>query len=127
MTADANEIAGITRTIDAYFQGMHQSDRHLIEGAFHPDAVICGHFDGAYRRRTRDGFAEFVSTVPAPAKNGVPFDMAIMAIDVTGDVAMVKVRDLYLNRYFIDYLTLLRSNGVWRIINKTYFHEPPLK
>ena len=92
MPADANEIAAITRTIEAYFQGMHQSDRNLIEGAFHPDAVICGHFDGAYRRRTRDGFAEFVSTVPAPAKNGVPFDMAIMAIDLTGDVAMVKVR-----------------------------------
>lgn len=127
MPADADEIAAITRTIDAYFQGMHQSDRHLIESAFHPDAVISGHFDGAYRRRTRDGFAEFVSSVPAPAKNGVPFDMAITAIDVTGDVAMVKVRDLYLNRYFIDYLTLLKSGGAWKIINKTYFHEPPLK
>ena len=126
MTTDANEIAAITRTIDDYFKGMYRSDRALIERAFHPDAVISGHFDGAYRRRTRDGFAEFVSTVPAPEKNGVTYDMAIVAIDVAGDAAVVKVRDLYLNRYFIDYLTLLKSGGAWRIINKTYHHEPPL-
>jgi len=127
MTADANEITAITKTIDDYFQGMYRSDRTLIEKAFHADGIICGHFDGAYRRRTRDNFAEFVSTVPPPAKNGVPYDMAIVAIDVSGDAAVVKVRDLYLNRYFIDYLTLLKSGGAWRIINKTYFHEPPLK
>ncbi len=127
MPTDATEIAAITRTIEDYFNGMHNSDRRLIERAFHPDAVISGNFDGAYRRRTRDGFAEFVSTVPAPAKNGVPFDMTIVALDVTGDAAVVKVRDLYLNRYFVDYLTLLKSNGAWVIINKTYHHEPPLK
>lgn len=127
MTADAKEIAAITQTIEDYFKGMHHSDRALIEKAFHPDAAISGHFDGAYRRRTRDGFAEFVSTVPAPAKNGVPYDMAIVNIDVAGDAAVVKVRDLYLNRYFIDYLTLLKSGGAWRIVNKTYHHEPPLK
>ncbi len=127
MPADANEIAAITRTIDDYFQGMYQSDRARIERAFHPDAVISGNFDGAYRRRTRDGFAEFVATVPAPAKNGVPYDMVIVAIDVSGDAAVVKVRDLYLNRYFVDYLTLLKSNGTWVIINKTYHHEAPLK
>ncbi|MGD9537295.1 MAG: nuclear transport factor 2 family protein [Alphaproteobacteria bacterium] len=126
MTTDASEIAAITRTIDDYFKGMYKSDRALIERAFHPDAVINGHFDGAYRRRTRDGFAEFVSTVPAPEKNGVPYDMAIVAIDVAGNAAVVKVRDLYLNRYFIDYLTLLKSDGAWKIINKTYHHEPPL-
>ncbi|MBM3482313.1 MAG: nuclear transport factor 2 family protein [Alphaproteobacteria bacterium] len=127
MTADANEIAAITRTIDDYFKGMHHSDRALIERAFHPDAVIAGNFDGKYRRRTRDGFAEFVSTVPPPAQNGVPYDMAIVNIDLAGDAAVVKVRDLYLNRYFVDYLTLLKFDGAWRIINKSYSHEPPLK
>ena len=126
MSTDANEIAAITRTIDDYFQGMYKSDRALIERAFHPDAVVCGHFDGAYRHRSRQNFADFVEGVPAPEKNGVPYDMAIVAIDVTGDAAVVKVRDLYLNRYFVDYLTLLKSDGAWKIINKTYHHEPPL-
>ena len=50
--------------------------------------------------------------------------MRIVSIDMTGIEAMVKVEDLYLGFRFTDYLSLLKIDGEWVIVNKTFYHEP---
>jgi hypothetical protein len=50
--------------------------------------------------------------------------MKIVSLDITGNEAFVKVADLYLGFQFTDYLSLMKIEGVWVIVNKTFYHEP---
>ncbi len=70
-----------------------------------------------------DEWLKMVESRPIPAESGEPYDMQIVAIDVTGTAATVKVKDLYHGLRFTDYLTLLKVDGNWMIVNKTWHHE----
>ena len=58
-----------------------------------------------------------------PAQNGEPFEMIIESIDLTGNVGNVKVRDLYMGLRFTDYLNMVKLEGRWQIVNKTFHHD----
>jgi protease I len=58
-----------------------------------------------------------------PVEDGEVFDMRIVATDVTGRTATVKVALLYATMRFTDYLTLMQIEGTWRIVNKSYHHD----
>ena len=45
-------------------------------------------------------------------------DLSIASVDVTGDVAAVKVVETYPKEVYVDYLNLARAGGEWRIVNK---------
>ena len=48
-------------------------------------------------------------------------------MDITGNEAGVKVKDLYLGRRFTHYLALLKIENNWLIVNKVYYHEPDVE
>ncbi len=52
---------------------------------------------------------------------GTPYYAEIVSIDITGDTAVVKVIDEYLGSKFTDYLTMLRTDGRWVIVNKVFY------
>jgi hypothetical protein len=66
---------------------------------------------------------EMVAARPAPAKNGEEYNMRLVSLDLTENVAAVKVRDLYLGLWFTDYLSLLKIEDEWVIVNKIFHHE----
>ena len=45
-------------------------------------------------------------------------------MDVTGNAASVKVLETHDNAIYTDYLSLLKWNGEWKIVNKIYTVEP---
>ena len=45
-------------------------------------------------------------------------------MDVTGKVAAVKVADLYIQRYFTDYLSLVKVEDNWLIVDKIFHYDP---
>ena len=46
--------------------------------------------------------------------------MKIVSIDVTGNVGVVKVADLYRGLRFTDHLSVANIEGTWRIVNKRF-------
>lgn len=48
----------------------------------------------------------------------------IAAIDITRNLAVVKVILDYPDSHITDYMSLIKINGDWRIINKTFLVEP---
>jgi hypothetical protein len=44
-----------------------------------------------------------------------------VSVDITGDIAVVKVTDTWAGSRFTDYLTMAKHNGAWRIINKAFY------
>ncbi|MEN8245562.1 MAG: nuclear transport factor 2 family protein [Thermodesulfobacteriota bacterium] len=124
MNTTANNIDQIQQTIQYYFDGLYHSDAKKIKKAFHPSSQVSGFFDGNLSIMSLEQFIDFVKATPAPAENGEAYDMKIVSIDITGNEAVVKVEDLYLSLRFTDYLSLLKIDNNWLIVNKVYYYEP---
>ena len=123
MNSDATDIDLIQKTIQLYFDGLYYSDVDKINKAFHPSSQVMGFFDGNLSMLSLEQFAELVKSTPAPSENGEAYDMKIVSMDITGNEAVVKVEDLYLGLRFTDYLSLLKIENEWVIVNKVYYYE----
>jgi hypothetical protein len=124
MTEQAKDLEGIRNTVDDYFLGMYHSDTDRLAKAFHSDTFLSGYFQGNFSRFSVTDWLEMVGKTEAPAEQGEAFDMNIVSIDMKENVAVVKVRDLYLGLWFTDYLTLIKMDDGWKIVNKSFHHEP---
>ena len=124
MSNNASDFELIAQTVQLYFEGMYHSDVEKLKKAFHPTAVLHGYIEGELIHLPLDGWLERVKGVPAPAENGEAYDMRIVSMDVTGKAAAVKVADLYIQRYFIDYLSLVKVEDNWLIVDKIFHYDP---
>jgi protease I len=124
MSKEKSDNELIKETIEHYFKGMYHGDVERLKKAFHPEAQVIGHFDGNFTFNSLDQFLGFIKSAPVPVEKGEVYDMKIVSTDITGDVGCVKVEDLYQGRRFTDYLTVLKHEEKWVIINKGYHHAP---
>ena len=120
---NTSDLQAISATVQDYFEGMYYRDISRLRRAFHPQACLFGYFKGAFVHIPLDQWLGMVESRPMPAESGEPFDMRIVATDVTGQVATVKVADLYMGLRFTDYLSLTKVDGQWMIVNKTFHHD----
>jgi len=114
----------ITKAVDNYFKGMYHSDTERLKKAFHPDAHLKGYIKGNLADIPLQDWLKKIEETPPPADNGEEYDMKIVSVDITDTAACVKVADLYLGLRFTDYLSLLKIENNWVIVNKTFYHEP---
>jgi len=124
MTENVSDLELITQTVQQYFDGMYHSDIEKLSKAFHPSAFLMGYYEGNLAHIPLESWLDMVKNTPAPAKTGEKYDMRIVSMDVTETVALVKVADLYLGLRFTDYLSLVKIEDNWVIVNKTFHHEP---
>lgn len=119
MTAAEREEARIAAVVQDYLDGMTFADESKLMTALHPRWSCIGMFRGRLEWDSREAFIEFVKENAAPPADGQYYHR-ILATDVTGDTATVKVEDDYLGLRFTDYLTLMRLDGDWVIVNKAF-------
>ena len=120
---NTSDLQAISSTVQDYFLGMYHRDTGRLRKAFHPNCVLFGYFKGTFVIIPLDKWLGMVEGRPVPAEQGEPFDMRIVSTDVTGQVATVKVVDLYLGLRFTDYLSLAKVDDRWVIVNKTFHHD----
>jgi len=123
MSKSASDLELITQTVQLYFDGMYRGDIGLLRKAFHPKAHLFGYLRGAFVHISVEEWFGMVESRPVPAESGEAYDMRIVSTDVTGAVATVKVADLYQGLRFTDYLTLLKTDDNWAIVNKAFHHD----
>ena len=65
---------------------------------------------------------EFIAAIMAetPAPPDTQPVMEVESIDISGDAASVKVTDEFAGMRFTDYLSLLKIENRWIIVNKLY-------
>ena len=117
------DLPAITAVAHDYLEGMYRRDLARLRRIFHPTACLFGHYDRVFARVPLEEWLKAVEGRPVPADTGQAFDMRIVSIDVTGQVATVKAHGLYRGLRFTDYLTLARVEGQWLIVNKTFHHD----
>lgn len=112
----------IRAVVADYLDGMMFADEQKLRRAFHPDAKSIGHDRGRLEWDSIDRFVADCKAAGALPQNS-EYYARILSIDVTGDMAVVKLEDDYLGSRFTDYLTLMRFGDAWLIINKAFFNH----
>lgn len=103
-----------------YLEGMIYGQRDRLERAMHPQCMQAGHFGGSYESFDRETFIRSIEGETA-LPPGTPYRSEIVSMDMTGDVAVVKVEDDCFGTTFTDYLTLIKHEGRWQIVMKAFF------
>jgi len=116
----SNDKTKVTSIIEGYFIGLHEGDVSRLKDLFHKDCVL----KAPKLRRSLNEWLEDIATRPIPKDIGHAFEYKILKIDLEGDQAMVKLVCPLPQHRYLDYLGLLKENGVWKIVNKMYSIEP---
>ncbi|AML52808.1 nuclear transport factor 2 family protein [Falsihalocynthiibacter arcticus] len=90
-----------------------------IEKSMHPLCMQAGHYNGQYEFFD---CAEFIKSLEVKVMKPprIPYDAEIISIDMTGDIAVVKVEDDCFGTTFTDYFSLIKSEGRWQIVMKIF-------
>lgn len=115
------EFVAIADTVQTYVEGMVQADEKKLRAAFHPKASIIGYFGGEFAWESLDEFIEAVkSVVDTPDPNP---EWTLQSVDIVGDTAVARAETSVAGMSFTDTLSLLRLEGNWVIVAKTYFQR----
>ncbi|MBD0325397.1 MAG: nuclear transport factor 2 family protein [Pyrinomonadaceae bacterium] len=124
-SAQDKDEAGVRQAIEYYFQGHATGNGENHKKAFHTEAKLFWIRDGQFAQRTS---AEYIAGASGkPAADEAQRKRSIEMIDITGNAAVAKVVLDYPQVRFTDYMSLLKINGEWKIVNKTFVSEPKQK
>lgn len=122
-----DEYDAIRRTVQLCLDGEATGDVGKLREAFHPDARMFGSLAG---ERYDVPITElFDLAASAPADTG-HYRSRILAVQRAGDAAVATVTEegYWGTVSFVDYLSLARIGGTWKIVGKLFAHtggEPP--
>jgi len=108
-----------------YFDGWHEADAGKLSRVFHPACHLFCVINGALDDDDMEKVYASVRGRQSPASRGEARVDKILAIDVAGpQTALAKVQLAIGPKLFTDNLSLLKLNGRWQIISKTFSFEP---
>jgi len=116
--SDKEQIENI---VQLYIDSMDESDPDKVKQAFHNNCKVVGYLHGDFMQMSTNDFADFVaSQQPPPKEKGENVVFEILACEVEGTTAFVKVRDKYLGITFLDTLSFINEEGQWQIYTKLF-------
>ncbi len=121
-TAQSAEEAAVRAAIEHYFRGHATGQGEHFRKVFHTDSKLYAIRQDKFWSLTSE---QYISGAPGKA----PADEAkrkrtIESIDITGSAAIAKVVLDYPQVKFTDYMSMLKVDGTWMIVNKTFHAEP---
>ena len=120
--AQDSEKAAVRVPLENYIKGHATGDGEYMKKAFHTEGSLIFIRDGKYATRS---FADYIAGFTGkPAADEAQRKRSIEAIDVNGNAAVAKIILDYPSARFVDYMTLLKINGEWKIVNKSFYAEP---
>ncbi|GEN13216.1 protease I [Myxococcus fulvus] len=114
------DLAAIRAAVADYTEGVKSGDRARLERTFHPESKLLSVGpDGALA--TWAGTDYVASAVKSPFTGR---EDSVLQVDIAGSAAVAKVSVRTAKWDFIDYISLLKLDGRWRIVAKVYHREP---
>lgn len=115
------EIAQITNTLMDYIEGTANGEPERLRRAFHPDFKLYTVSD-TDSLLVRSGEKYIANVKPGEKANRIG---RIISIDFENDAAMAKAEIVVPGwRIFTDYFLLLKYEGSWKIVQKSYTWRP---
>ena len=111
----------IRKVVGYYFEGGTAGDSTIVAKAFHQSAMMFFVRDTQFVQMPI--FSESLARVAAPRPAGAGPDQTrkeIVSIDMAGSAAVAKLKLTTRNAVLTDYMSLLKINGEWKIVNKIF-------
>ncbi|HEX8338065.1 MAG TPA: nuclear transport factor 2 family protein [Pyrinomonadaceae bacterium] len=120
--AQQSEEAAVREAIEHYFRGQATGQGEHFRKVFHADAKLFFIRDGKVTQWTAE---EYISRASGkPADDEAQRKRAIDSVDISGNAAFVKLTLDYPKVVFTDYMSMLKVDGRWVIVNKTFHAKP---
>jgi hypothetical protein len=110
----------VVGTVQLYIEGVATGDAAKLEQAFHQDARMYGAVDG---QRYDVPISEMIKMIESqPADTDGSFGASVQSVADEGDAAIVTIEEhgFWGALSFVDYFSLARIDGSWKIVNKTF-------
>ena len=111
--------------LENYIKGHATGDGEYMRKAFHTEGNLIFIREGNFSTRS---FAEYIGGFSGkPAADEASRKRSIESVDVSGNAAVAKIILDYPATRFVDYMSLLKINGEWKIVTKIFYAEPKAK
>jgi len=117
-----SDVAEVEQVLEVYFDGLYEGDTKKLAAAFHPASHLYSvGTDGKAADFPRADWFKMVEGRPSAKSKGSERRDRIVSIDFSSpSTAFAKVECQIPPRYFTDYLTLLKVDGRWQVISKSF-------
>jgi 4-oxalocrotonate tautomerase len=120
-SSDHGLYAEIARALTLYFDGLFEGDPKKMSEIFHPRCLLHSAPGGKHEVSDLESYLKRVEGRPSPKSLGQRRHDAILAISATAEgAAFATLRTARAPRLFTDYLSLLRIDGRWQIVAKSF-------
>ena len=115
-----SDLDGITSAVNDYIEGTANGEPERLRRSFHPEFNL--YHVGQDTVRIWSGEQYISNITPGKKSNRVG---RIVSMDYEGNAATAKVEILMpaRKRIYIDYLLLLKYQGSWKIIQKSFTYR----
>jgi hypothetical protein len=126
-TTMVDDYDAIRDVVQLCLDGEAKGDVAKVQEAFHQDARMFGELAGTRYDVPIQKLFDMAAESPADTGN---YRSRILSITRLGDVATATVAEegYWGTVSFVDFFSLCRIEGTWKIVNKTFAHvggEPP--
>ncbi|MGV8945699.1 MAG: alpha/beta fold hydrolase [Lutibacter sp.] len=110
-----NEYAAIENTLKNYFEGRKNADLTQLQNAFSEDAKL---YTLQNNTDVIISLEDYLNKVKSDGAQKITTQ--ILNGDITNDIANFKTEFKYADTSYTDYLTLIKTQNGWKIMNKTF-------
>jgi regulator of protease activity HflC (stomatin/prohibitin superfamily) len=114
-TSDVDAVKG---PLQSYVRAHETGNADFIRQAFTKDAKVIGYMGGQFISWDLEEYAARFSG--KPAEDEALRKRSFEVLDQSADAAVAKVVLDYPSVKFIDYMSLLKINGEWKIVAKSF-------
>ena len=118
----ATDSAEVRAVLETYFRGQSTGDGSHMRPIFQPSANLYWIREGKYAERPSAEWMASYTGKPAAAE--AERRRRIASMDITGSAAVAKLVSEYPTAVVTDYMSLLKTDGQWRIVNKIFDRKP---
>ena len=123
--AQTPEKDAVRVPLENYLKGHATGDGEYMRKAFHTEGNLIFIREGKFTTRS---FADYIAGFTGkPATDEAERKRSIESIDVSGNAAVAKIILDYPTTRFVDYMSLLKIDGEWKIVTKIFYAEPKAK
>ncbi len=115
-------LKAIETLITNYFEGIFFGDVIKLEACFNKEVTIYGDIKGVVHLKNLNDYLKEVKNRQSPKGLNELLTMKIISIEIIGEIAMAKLNVPMLGYNYYDYLSLVKINMDWRIVNKIFTH-----
>ena len=125
LNASEAEAAAARIPLEHYINAHATGNPDYIRKAFFPSAKIMAFRDGKLLNLSVEEFASRFSGKPAADES--QRERRIDSLNITGNAGVARIVLDYPDATLTDYMSLLKVDGEWKIVNKVFNAEPKAK